>query len=72
MVKLFTTGCPQCKVLEAKLEAANIKYKVMDDMNEVIEKGYMSAPILKVADAYYVFKDAVQWVNEHQGVNNEN
>lgn len=66
MIKLFTTHCPQCQVLQKKMDMKGIKYQVEEDMTEVIDKGFMSAPILKVADAYYIFKDAVQWVNEYE------
>ena len=63
MVTLFSTNCPKCRVLEQKLNQKNISFNKNSDMNEVIEKGFMSAPILKIDDIYLDFTSAVKWVN---------
>lgn len=63
MVTLFSTNCPRCKVLERKLMAAGIKYTVSYDIQEVIDAGFKSAPILKVDNKYYNFKEGVDWIN---------
>lgn len=63
MITLFSTGCPRCNVLRKKLEAANIDYSVSNDINEVVEQGFMSAPVLKVDDDYMDFGQAIKWVN---------
>lgn len=64
MIKLYTTDCPKCKVLEAKLKEKNIDYEVCKDEEEMIKKGFLSAPILVVNEEEMVFKEAVNWVNE--------
>lgn len=61
---LFSTGCPKCNVLKQKLKASNIEYKEESDMTEIIDKGYMTVPILKVNDSYMEFKEANDWIND--------
>ncbi len=61
-VVLYTTGCPRCHVLEKKLEAAGVDYAKVEDVDAMIEKGYLSAPILEVDGKDLPFKEAVGWV----------
>lgn len=63
MVTLFSTNCPRCKILERKLTSAGIDYTVNYDIQEVIDAGFKSAPILKVDNTYYNFKEGVDWIN---------
>lgn len=63
MVTLFSTNCPKCRVLEQKLNKQNIAFEINHDMQEVIDKGFMSAPILKLGDDYMDFITAVAWLN---------
>lgn len=65
MIKLFTTGCPKCKVLKAKLDAKKIPYETSMDINHLIEKGYISLPILLVDDKYLDYLKAVDFVNNY-------
>lgn len=64
MVTLYTTNCPRCSVLEKKLELKNINFEKNDNVDEMIEMGFMSAPILKVDDNFMEFTDALRWVGE--------
>lgn len=64
MVTLYTIDCPRCKVLEKKLEKANIEYQVCKDMDFMISKGIKTMPVLEVEDSVLDFKAAVDWVNE--------
>lgn len=64
MITLFSTGCPKCRVLEQKLNNKNIEYAKDSNMDEVVNQGFMSAPVLKVNDVYLDFTNAVKWVNE--------
>lgn len=62
MITLFSTGCPKCKILKQKLDDANLNY-MMGDVQEVIDKGFTSAPILKTDDdSYLEYMDAVKWL----------
>ena len=61
-IVLYTTHCPQCKVLALKLKNKDIAYQEVDDVAVMQEKGFMSAPKLEVDGVVYDFKDAVKWV----------
>ena len=64
MVKLYTTHCPQCKVLETKLERAGIEYVQNDDVSLMTKLGFKSVPVLEVNGEYLNFSQAIKWVNE--------
>lgn len=64
MLTLFSTECPKCRVLEHKLNQNNIAYEKSSDIQEVIDKGFMSAPVLKLDDNYMDFVTAINWLNE--------
>lgn len=68
MVILYTTGCPKCKVLEKKLRDKGIEFQVENDVDLMIEKGYLMAPVLVVDGKEYEFGEAVTWVNESGAV----
>ena len=61
---LYSTGCPKCKVLAAKLEAKHIDYALFDDVPAMIKMGMMSAPNLGVDGKIMNFTDAIAWLNE--------
>jgi glutaredoxin len=64
-LKLFTSeGCPKCKILKKKLDAEGLVYTLDFGMEEIINEGFMSYPVLKVDDIYLDFKEAIQWVKE--------
>lgn len=60
---LYSTDCPKCKVLKAKLEQKGIKYYETDDVNMLEQKGIVSVPVLVIDDNYMLFKEAIDWVN---------
>jgi len=66
-VVLYSTGCSKCKVLEAKLEAKKIKYDIINDIEVMESKGFMSVPMLEVNGEVMSFKRAIDWVNAYEG-----
>lgn len=60
---LYTTHCPKCNVLYNKLKNKNITFEESDDVDKMIEMGFMSAPILFDGEKYYTFEEAVKLVN---------
>lgn len=66
MITLYSTGCPKCRVLEKKLEAEEIEYTKVEDEDVMIEKGFMSAPMLDVDGKVMNFKEAVDWLNKEE------
>lgn len=63
-VTLFSTKCPQCKVLEMKLKQKGIEYEEVNDVEVMKKMGFTSAPKLDVDGVIYDFKDAVNWLKE--------
>lgn len=78
MTTLYSTGCPRCKVLAKKLDAAGIPYVVVTDMDEILkackEVGTDMVPILAVEEpgegevlmkfSFMNFENAMKWVGE--------
>lgn len=70
-IVLYTTGCPRCKVLKAKLDAKCIQYEENSSIDEMRELGITNVPMLKCEGWLMDFKSAVEWVNEQQEVCDE-
>ena len=66
MIVLYSTNCPKCKVLSMKLDGKNVKYKVVTDVDAMVDKGIKSAPCLEVDGEILGFSEAVKWVNESE------
>ncbi len=62
-VTLYSNGCPRCNVLKAKLDDKNIEYSVVDNVDEIVSKGFTTVPMLIVDGKELNFHDAVAWVN---------
>lgn len=65
-VTLYTTHCPQCTVLEKKLQQANINYEINEDPEAIRALGYLAAPILVVDGNDMLFKDACIWIDSRK------
>lgn len=63
MLKLYSTGCPKCKVLKSKLDSKQIEYTIIEDIEVMKNKGFNSLPVLEVDGTMYEFRDAVNYVN---------
>ena len=65
MIKLYSTNCPKCKVLETKLKQKNIDFELITDFDVSMftDMGIMSAPILDVDGKYMIFSEAIDFVN---------
>lgn len=66
MITLYSTHCPKCVVLEKKLDTKNIQYELVEDQDVMIEKGFMTAPVLDVDGKVMQFKEANDWINEQE------
>lgn len=63
-VILYSTHCPKCSVLESKLKEKNIEFKEVNDQQIMLDKGFMSAPMLEVDGEILKYADAMKWVSE--------
>ena len=61
-VILYSTHCPKCRVLETKLKQKGIDYEEVNDVELMMQKGFMTAPKLEVDGVVYDFKEAVEWI----------
>ena len=61
---LYSTGCPKCKVLEQKLDKKGIEYEKRTSLDEMLELGFKSAPVLSVDGEIFEFSKAVKAVND--------
>jgi len=59
---LYTTHCPKCNVLKEKLDAANIDYCEVDDVEKIAAQGIDAVPVLQVNDIKMSFSTAVEWL----------
>ena len=70
MVRLYSTHCPKCKVIEMKLKQKNIDFELVEDLDKVMAAaetaGFHSAPILQIDDEYLDFQSAVKFINERK------
>lgn len=80
MIKLLTTHCPRCSVLQKKLDAAAIEYEEITNDDEIKSYGIDFVPALVFTDmeianseatAILDFTSAVQWVNKKLEERNE-
>lgn len=67
MIKLYTTHCPKCKVIEKKLAQKNIQYIEVTDVDEMQRLGFKSAPILEVDGKIMNMTDANRWIMNYTG-----
>jgi glutaredoxin len=66
IVVLYSNGCPRCKQLENLLIKKNINYIKSSVFDEIINKGFYSAPVLEINNNFLDFDAAVQFLNERK------
>ena len=64
-VTLYSTGCPMCKVLETKLNHKDIEFDTVEDVQIMLDKGFMSAPNLEIDGKVYDFSSARKLVDSY-------
>lgn len=62
MIIMYTTHCPQCKVLEKMLNDKKIEYTQITDINIMKSKGIQSVPYLEVEGELKNFKESMEWI----------
>lgn len=63
-VILYTTHCPKCKILETKLRQTHIEYESVEDVNVMLDKGFMEAPMLQINDDLFNYSQAIKEVDK--------
>ena len=64
---LYTTHCPKCAVLQKKLQAKNLQFDIVEDVQIMKSKGLMSMPVLQVDGKCLDFYNATKFVNSYEG-----
>lgn len=54
-------GCPQCKVLKMKMDAAKVEYKHIEDEDSIVALGVKSAPVLIYEGTMHCGPEAIKW-----------
>ena len=62
MVVLYSTNCPRCKVLKAKMDQAGIDYTEVTDIDVMTEKGFIEAPMLELDGKLMNFSQGLVWI----------
>lgn len=63
MIVLYSTGCPKCRVLEAKLAKTGQTYTVIEDVDTMESMGLTEVPVLEVDGKLMNFGEAIKWAN---------
>lgn len=61
---LYSTGCPQCRILKERLDAKGISYQICSDVETMKTKGISSVPVLEVDGELLRMRDAFEWMEE--------
>lgn len=69
MIKLYSTGCPACKILKNKLDEKQIKYVVVDDIDLMMSMGIKQVPLLEADGLLLDFRQAAEWIKERETYN---
>lgn len=60
---LYSTGCPKCNVLKAKLKQKNVDYVENNNVDEMQKKGITTVPMLMINSDLLNFVEAVEYIN---------
>lgn len=59
---LYTSGCPNCRLLKQKLDDKKLKYNIVDDVDKMVELGFTRVPVLEVDGKYLDFNEALMYL----------
>lgn len=65
-MKLYSNGCPQCKVLKNELDGKQLVYETISDMEEIIKvaskNNIRNMPILEVDGKIMDYRKALEYI----------
>lgn len=64
LIKLYSTGCPKCKILKTKLMEKKIVFEEINDTELMLLKGFVCVPMMEIDDNVYDFATAIKWIGE--------
>ena len=67
MVRLYSTHCPQCIMLDNVLKQKKVNYElVKTTMEDIASMGFSSAPLLEVDGKIMNFKEGMEWARKQK------
>ena len=60
---LYSTGCPKCNVLKAKLKQKNVDYVENNNVDEMQKMGITTVPMLMINSDLLDYVEAVEYIN---------
>lgn len=63
-IVFHSNHCPKCRILEEKLKQKNISFEENNDVELMLQKGFMTVPVLEIDGVAYSFKEAIKWIGE--------
>lgn len=65
MITLYSTGCPNCRMLKMRLDKYHVEYTVCENVDEMRSKGISTVPALDVDGHLMNFSESIQYLKEH-------
>lgn len=65
MIELYSTNCPNCRILKDKLKEKGIEFTENNSVDQMLELGFTHVPILKVDDKIYDFNEALMFIKKY-------
>ena len=66
MITVYSTHCPKCQTIETKLKMKHIEYTINDNVDDMLKKGFKSAPMLDIDGEILDFGQAIKWINQQE------
>lgn len=65
MITMYSTGCPNCRVLKMRLDKYHVEYRLCEDIEEMQKRGITTLPALDVDGRFMNFLESIQYLKEH-------
>lgn len=65
MIVLYSTNCPKCKVLKAKMNEIGIEFTENNSVEDMLTLGIRQVPVLSYNGDLMNFNQAIQWIQNY-------
>lgn len=65
MIVLYSTNCPKCKVLKAKMNEIGIEFTENNSVEDMLALGIRQVPVLSYNGDLMNFNQAIQWIQNY-------
>ena len=62
---LYSTGCPQCKILKKKLQEKGILFTENNNEQQMLSMNFVKVPVLEIDGERLDFTKANKWINDY-------